>query len=145
MIIDPGRKWRNIEVGPRIDVADRRDELEDVRFRAKVKLTEQRHELDEMRQAFDQQRDEFRSEQQTLTDWATEQERKHRERDSALKIQAEQLDLRESAWRSASQRWVTEKIEAEAIIRDLLEQLTSLTEPTSPVSMWPHPEMPVYE
>ncbi len=108
-------------------------------------LIEQRRELDEMQQAFQQQRDEFRSEQQTLTDWATEQERKHRERDSSLKVQAEQLDLRESAWRSASQRWVTEKIEAEAIIRDLLEQLTSLTEPASPVSMWPARLMPAFD
>lgn len=65
--------------------------------------------------------------------------------ESDLQTQAEQLNVRESAWRSASQRWINEKIEAEAVIRDLLEQLTSLTEPTSSVSIWPRPAMPVYE
>lgn len=108
-------------------------------------LIEQRHELDEMRQLFQTQRDEFRAEQQTLSEWAASQERSLREREGDLQTQAEQLNVRESAWRSASQRWINEKIEAEAVIRDLLQQLTSLTEPTSPVSMWPRPPMPVYE
>lgn len=108
-------------------------------------LIEQRRELDEMRQLFQTQRDEFRAEQQTLSEWAASQERSLREREADLQTQAEQLNVRESAWRSASQRWINEKIEAEAVIRDLLQQLTSLTEPTSPVSMWPHPAMPVYE
>jgi len=108
-------------------------------------LIEQRRELDELVQAFQQHRDEFRSEQQTLSEWAASQERALRERESNLETQGERLHVRESAWRSASQRWINEKIEAEAVIRDLLKQLTSLTEPTSPVSMWPHPAMPVYE
>lgn len=108
-------------------------------------LIEQRRELDELRQAFQTQRDEFRAEQQTLAEWSATQERTLREREAALQTQAEQLNVRESAWRSASQRWINEKIEAEAVIRDLLEQLTSLTEPTSPVSMWPRPVMPAYE
>ncbi len=108
-------------------------------------LIEQRGELDEMRQLFQTQRDEFRAEQQTLSEWATSQERSLREREGDLQTQAEQLNVRESAWRSASQRWINEKIEAESVIRDLLQQLTSLTEPTSPVSMWPHPVMPIYE
>jgi hypothetical protein len=108
-------------------------------------LIEQRRELDELRQAFQTQRDEFRVEQQTLAEWAATQERSLREREAALQTQAEQLNVRESAWRSASQRWINEKIKAEAVIRDLLEQLTSLTEPASPVSMWPRPAMPVYE
>ena len=108
-------------------------------------LTEQRHELDEMRQAFQQQKDEFHSEQQSLTEWSAVEERRLREQASSLKAHTEQLDMRESAWRSASHRWVTEKIEAEAIIRDLLQQLTALTEPTSPTSMWPRSEMPLYE
>ena len=108
-------------------------------------LIEQRGELDEMRQTFQTQRDEFRSEQQTLSEWAATQERTLREREANLQGEADQLHFRESAWRSASQRWINEKIEAEAVIRDLLEQLTSLTEPTSAVSMWPRPAMPVYE
>jgi len=108
-------------------------------------LIEQRRELDEMRLVFQTQRDDVRSEQQTLSDWAATQERKLRARESDLQTQAEQLNVRESAWRAASQRWINEKIEAEAVIRDLLEQLTSLTEPTSSVSIWPRPAMPVYE
>ncbi len=108
-------------------------------------LIEQRRELDEMRQVFQTQRDEVRAEQQTLSDWAASQERALRAREGDLQTQAEQLNVRESAWRAASQRWINEKIEAEAVIRDLLQQLTSLTEPTSPVSMWPRPPMPVYE
>lgn len=108
-------------------------------------LTEQRRELDEMRQAFQQQKDEFHSEQQALTEWAATEERRLRDQSTTLKTKTEQLDMRESAWRSASHRWVTEKIEAEAVIRDLLQQLTSLTEPTSPTSIWPRSEMPSYE
>ena len=108
-------------------------------------LIEQRGELDEMRQLFQTQRDEFRSEQQTLSEWATTQQRTLGHREADLQAQSEQLNFRESAWRSASQRWINEKIEAEAVIRDLLQQLTSLTEPESPVSMWPRPSMPVYE
>ncbi len=108
-------------------------------------LTEQRSELEVMRQAFQQQKDEFHAEQQSLTEWAATEERRLREQATTLKTKTEQLDMRESAWRSASHRWVTEKIEAEAVIRDLLQQLTSLTEPTSPTSMWPRSEMPAYE
>ncbi len=108
-------------------------------------LIEQRAELDELSEQIVRQKDEFRSEQQTLTEFATQQDRQIRERESALRLQAEQLDLRESAWKSASHRWINEKIEAEAIIRDLLQQLTSLTEPASPVTMWPRHEMPAYE
>ncbi|MFM9963651.1 MAG: hypothetical protein ACKV2Q_20785 [Planctomycetaceae bacterium] len=108
-------------------------------------LIDQRRELDEMRQVFQTQRDEVRAEQQTLADWAASQERALRTREGDLQTQAEQLNVRESAWRSASQRWINEKIEAESVIRDLLQQLTSLTEPASPVSMWPRPMMPVYE
>lgn len=108
-------------------------------------LAEQRRELEEMQQAFQQQRDEFRTEQQTLSEWATTQDRKFREREESLLLQDEQIGVRENAWRSAAQRWINEKIEAEAVIRDLLQQLTSLTEPTSTVSMWPAPTMPVFE
>lgn len=108
-------------------------------------LTEQRCELDELQKTVRQQRDELRAEQQTLTDWTAEQDRKLREREASLRHQAEQLDVRESAWRSASQRWINEKIEAEAVIRDLLQQLSALTEPASPSSLWPSPAMPTYE
>lgn len=108
-------------------------------------LIDQRRELDEMRHVFQTQRDEVRAEQQTLAEWAASQERSLRAREGDLQTQVEQLHVRESAWRSASQRWINEKIEAESVIRDLLQQLTSLTEPASPVSMWPRPMMPVYE
>lgn len=108
-------------------------------------LAEQRRELEASRQQLQQQRDEFRREQQALSDWVAEKERTIRQNEAAVQHRLEQLHLQEAAWRSASQRWINEKIEAEAIIRDLLQQLTSLTEPTSQVSMWPNPPMPSYE
>ncbi len=89
-------------------------------------LTRQRQELDESQGRFQQQRDEFHEERQALTNWVAERDERLRQRDKCLRDETEQLDTQEAAWRSARDRWMQEKFEAESIIRDLLKQLTEL-------------------
>lgn len=89
-------------------------------------LATHRSELQEAQQAFLRQRDEFHSERQTLALWMQERDESLRLWEGELRVEADKLDLRESAWRVARDRWNQEKIGAEEIIRDLLRQLTHL-------------------
>lgn len=89
-------------------------------------LATHRSELQDAQQAFLRQRDEFNSERQTLALWMQERDESLRIWEDELRVEADKLDLRESAWRVARNRWNQEKIGAEEIIRDLLRQLTHL-------------------
>lgn len=91
-------------------------------------LAVHRAELVEGQQAFQKQREEFAVERQTLALWMSERDDALRTWEDDLRQEADQLGLREAAWRVARDRWNQEKIGAEEIIRDLLRQLTHLND-----------------
>lgn len=89
-------------------------------------LVARRAELQEAQQGFLRQRDEFNAERQTLAMWMQERDESLRLWEGEMRLEADQLEVREGAWRTARDRWNQEKIGAEEIIRDLLRQLTHL-------------------
>ncbi len=86
-------------------------------------LMQQRQELEQAQIRVHQQRDEFRAERQLLVEWVHRQEELLAGRESALRGEREAIDGREAVWRAASERWTNEKLAAETVIRDLLQQL----------------------
>jgi chromosome segregation ATPase len=92
-------------------------------------LTQQRSEMDAAQTLFQRQKDEFRGERQTLTDWVAARDEQLRQWDEQVRQAADALETREAAWRAARDRWMHEKIEAEEVIRNLLGQLSDLNEP----------------
>jgi hypothetical protein len=86
-------------------------------------LIQQRQELEQVQLRIHQQRDEFRAERQSLVEWVGQREAQLGAREKDLRRERETMDEREAAWRSAAERWTNEKLEAETVIRDLLQQL----------------------
>jgi hypothetical protein len=84
---------------------------------------QQRQELEQVYSRVQQQRDDFRDERRHLAEWVAEQEERLRTRERELLEQRGSLDIREESLRTASRRFTDERLEAEAIIRDLLHQL----------------------
>jgi hypothetical protein len=90
-------------------------------------LTQQRCEMEESQSLFQRQKDEFREERQQMTDWMAEHDEALRGREQGLQGEVNALEDREAAWHSVRDQWIQEKIEAEAVIQNLLRQLTDLT------------------
>lgn len=90
---------------------------------ARETLIRHRQELEQFQRSVLLQRDEFRTEQQTLTEWISQRDEELQFR--AENFQAEQAAAiaREQSWQQARERWLQEKLEAEAVIRDLLRRV----------------------
>jgi len=102
----------------------------------------QRSEFLDARKAFDRQRDEFVSERQTLTTWMAERDDSLRLWEQQLRQEGDRLELRDAAWRAARDRWNQEKIGAEIIIRDLLQQLSQMNDAEASISATSGPSQP---
>lgn len=90
-------------------------------------LSAERQDLDHSQELFHRHRDEFRQERQDLSEWASERDEQLRLRSEQLRFEADQLAIRDAAWDQKQEVWLQEKVQAEQIIRDLLQQLTDLT------------------
>ncbi|QDT95716.1 coiled-coil domain-containing protein [Gimesia aquarii] len=90
-------------------------------------LSVERQELDHSQELFHRHRDEFRQERQNVSDWIAERDEQIRQRSEQLRFEAEKLAIRDATWDQKREVWLQEKIQAEQIIRDLLQQLTDLT------------------
>ncbi|HBL42536.1 hypothetical protein [Gimesia sp.] len=90
-------------------------------------LSVERQELDHSQELFHRHRDEFRQERQDLSEWVAERDEQLRQRSEQLRFEAEQLAVRDAAWGQKRENWLQEKVSAEEVIRNLLEQLTELT------------------
>ncbi|QDT93425.1 coiled-coil domain-containing protein [Gimesia algae] len=90
-------------------------------------MSVERQELDHSQELFHRHRDEFRQERQDLSEWVAERDEQLRQRSEQLRFEAEQLAVRDAAWGQKREFWLQEKVSAEEIIRNLLEQLTELT------------------
>lgn len=91
--------------------------------KAREQIVAQRQELEQFRNVITLQRDELRSEQQTLADWMTKRDEELRFREASLRQEQASSSAREEAWKNTREGWMLEKLEAEAIIRDLLKRL----------------------
>lgn len=90
-------------------------------------LSVERQELDHSQELFHRHRDEFRQERQDLSEWVSERDEQLRLRGEQLRFEAEQLAVRDAAWGQKREIWLQEKVQAELIIRNLLQQMTELT------------------
>ncbi|MFK7776920.1 MAG: hypothetical protein QM501_02200 [Gimesia sp.] len=90
-------------------------------------LSVERQELDHSQEIFHRHRDEFRQERQDLSEWVSERDEQLRLRGEQLRFEAEQLAVHDSAWGQKRELWLQEKVQAELIIRNLLQQMTELT------------------
>ncbi|MBM80091.1 MAG: hypothetical protein CMJ78_05795 [Planctomycetaceae bacterium] len=106
----------------RVEVA--RQALSDHYRNLRESLAQDRKELEASKTAFSEQKANFHSEQQTLTEWIGERDDRLQQREAELANQSAEIEHREVEWRAASDRWLREKLEAESVIRDLLQQLT---------------------
>lgn len=90
-------------------------------------LSVERQELDHSQEVFHRHRDEFRQERQDLSEWIAERDEQLRLRGEQLRFEAEQMSIRDAAWDQNRETWLQEKVHAELIIRELLQQLAELT------------------
>ncbi len=86
-------------------------------------IDKKRSELARELQQIEHQEAEFEADRQTLANWMTERDESLSRWGVELGRQAEELQSRETFWRSQRDQWTEEKFEAEHIIRDLLDQL----------------------
>ena len=91
-------------------------------------LTSQQTDLEEAREQLAQQRQEFHLERQQLTEAFADQEQQLRRRSESLGMQLAQVEQQEADWQRARDGWIRERLEAEEIIRDLLEELADAPE-----------------
>ena len=84
-------------------------------------LASQQTDLEETREQLAQQRQEFHLERQQLTEAFADQEQQLRRRSESLGMQLAQVEQQEADWQRARDGWIRERLEAEEIIRDLLE------------------------
>lgn len=90
-------------------------------------LSVERQELDHSQELFHRHRDEFRQERQNVSEWIAERDEQITQRSEQLRFEAEKLAIRDATWDQKREIWLQEKVQAEQIIRDLLQQLTDLT------------------
>ena len=90
-------------------------------------LIQHRLEIDQAQQRLLQQRQELDSDRDGLAAWGVEQERLVARREQLLEQQRTEIAQRELEARALRERWLEERSEAEAVIRDLLNQLESRT------------------
>lgn len=87
-------------------------------------LIQHRQELERAQTQYQKQRDEFREERQALAEWVTERTAQLQQREQRAAESEQTLESREQAWQQKQQQWNQEKAEAEAVIRDLLKQIS---------------------
>jgi len=92
----------------------------------------QRQELEQLQTRLATERSDLLFERQTLAQWVASEEQRLNEKDQNLERQRAALLEREQVWQQAADRWQQQKLEAEAIIRDLLRQLDEAARPASP-------------
>jgi len=81
--------------------------------------------LDQKTNTLRREKNDFFKQRETLTNWISERDDDLRTRERELQRSADELDTREAAWRATRDRWMNERIEAEQIIRNLLDELES--------------------
>ena len=104
-------------------IEEARASLAEHHERMRAALAQSRDEMTEARTALQQQRDEFRTERQRAIEAAASQQDTIAQRETSMRAKLDEIEARQQRWDAARDRWRQEKIDAEAIIRNLLRQL----------------------
>ena len=91
-------------------------------------LIQQRLEIDQAQQRLVQQRQQLDADRNALAEWGAEQQAQVARREQQLDELRGEIDVREQEARAMRERWLGERREAEAVIRQLLEQLETRAE-----------------
>lgn len=91
-------------------------------------LIQQRLEIDQAQQRLVQQRQQLDADRNALAEWGAEQQAQVTRREQQLDELRGEIDVREQEARAMRERWLGERREAEAVIRQLLEQLETRAE-----------------
>src|SRR5262249_36011654 len=121
-------------VGPdvaRANIEAAREDLAIHYRQAHEGLLQQRQELEQLRHQLHCQRQEFQEERAVLKAWVEERDEQLRSRGLELQNERDDFDSREQAWLATRENWKREKLQAEAIIRDLLQKLGDQASPPS--------------
>lgn len=86
-------------------------------------MVAQREELFDLQTRLDQQRIAFHEERQTLMQWLSERDAALRSDEERLRGASADIAAREAQWLHDRDRWLSEKVAAEARIRQLLKEL----------------------
>lgn len=130
---DPQLVMRRVE-SARLDLNDHYQRRRDTIASERAELQEIEQELVRRREAFRQERGEFAG-------WITQREEQLAIREQALNAEMKRVREREEGWQMVRERWQAEKLEAEAVIRDLLSQLEAVAARSVPPQVIP----PVHE
>lgn len=86
-------------------------------------LLQEQTNLDEQTQLLEEERE-------SVSGWLTEREELLSARQEELAAIENQIERRESDWKKLRDRWLQERIQAEDLIRNLLQQLTEMNDPS---------------
>lgn len=86
-------------------------------------LGRQHAEIRAAEQRLTEQRERFRAEREEFTQWMSRRELQLQEREELLQRDVRVASEHEADWRRTRERWTLEKIEAESVIRQLLDEL----------------------
>lgn len=89
-------------------------------------LFQQRQEIDQAALRAHEQRQELAHERQSLRAWVLQQEERLRQRAADVDQLHQAQAARDDQWRQQRDRWVSEKLQAETLIRRLLQRLSAL-------------------
>jgi len=92
-----------------------------------ITLEDHRRQLSEQQAWFDQQRAEFHDERQTVLHWLNERDERLRAEEARQIAAAAELGTHDADWRAAREQWLTERLEAERVIRRLVNELADGT------------------
>jgi chromosome segregation ATPase len=101
-----------------------REQLADYCRSMRDGLNVQRREIDEAREQLEAQKEVFRSENQQQTDTAADRESQLRRREEHLDTVRSQLKEQADSWQHDRDAWLTERLEAERIIGQLLDEIS---------------------
>ncbi|HET6422613.1 MAG TPA: hypothetical protein VFG20_02955 [Planctomycetaceae bacterium] len=86
-------------------------------------LMAQRRELIDLEHRLQHERGEFHAERQTLVQWLNERDTALQSREADIAGQLQQTLQEQSTWRTLQQHWMSQRLEAESVIRRLLGEL----------------------
>jgi hypothetical protein len=90
----------------------------------------EREALQQEQSTLDQQTQLLEDERESVSGWLSEREELLSARQEELAAIENQIEHRESDWKKLRDRWLQERIQAEDLIRNLLQQLTEMNDPS---------------
>jgi hypothetical protein len=112
-----------------------RQEAADFADRLRRQVEEDRRALAQTEGLLGRHRDDVAQEREAFTAWLDECEAAAAARAEDLRRRGAALDEHDAQWREHRDRWQAEKLEAEQVIRNLLDQLTRPDEPETPAML----------